>query len=123
MFFNQQSIPRNPLVGFILNITTVLLLMNPLVAYSATLAQYCETKTKFVEDVFNERDQNTKQYVLDSITDEWNDTNRIMPWYLVVEMQRVVNNIYRKNNIGEYRVTDLVVLRYDTIEDCIYYGF
>ena len=60
MFSNQQSVPRNPLVGFILNVATVMLLLNPLAAAAVSLTEYCDTKTEFAAEVFNDRDNNTK---------------------------------------------------------------
>lgn len=125
MFFSQQSVPRNPLAGFILNVITMCALaLGPLSATAATdLANYCDIKTQFASDVFDEREQLDKQEVLDSLTAEWYATNRAMPWYMVVDMQRVVNDAYRKYINGEYRLKDSSSLLEDTRNYCLYYGY
>jgi len=125
MFFSQHSTPRNPLVGFILNIITVCALaFGPLgLASAGDLVDYCALKTQFASDVFDEREQLDKQEVMDSLNQGWYDTNRVIPWYMVVDMQRVVNDVYRKYSNGEYRLKDSSSLLDDTSSYCLYYGY
>ena len=123
MFSNQQSVPRNPLVGFILNITTVMLLLTPFTVAAVELTEYCDIKTEFATQVFNERDSKTKDEVLNGLEADWRLANRITPWYIVVDLKRIVNDVYRTNRLGEYRMKDSAELLNDTNENCTYYGF
>lgn len=125
MFFNQRSTSRNPLAGFILNIMTVCLLaLGPLGSASAvSLDEFCDLKVQFAEQVFNERDEKAKNDVLKSLEDDWRSGGRTLPWYYVVDMQRVVNDAYRKYRNGTYRLVDSVDLLKDTGEYCRYYGY
>jgi hypothetical protein len=125
MFFSQRSTPRNPLVGFILNIVTVCLLaLGPLGSVSATsLTEYCDLKTLFAAEVFAGRDDMTKNEVLDGLTADWRASGRLLPWYYVVDMERVVNDVYRKYSNGVYRLKNSDDLLKDTKEYCNYYGY
>lgn len=125
MFFSQHSTPRNPLVGFILNIVTVCLLaLGPLGSVSATsLTEYCDLKTLFAAEVFAGRDDMTKDEVLDGLEADWRTSGRLLPWHYVVDMKRIINDVYRKYSNGVYRLKDDTDLLNDTRKNCNYYGY
>lgn len=124
MFKYQRSIPTNSLVKLILVIIAiVVLLVMSFTASAVSLTEYCDTKTEFAAEVFNDRDNQTKDEVLDSLERDWRANNHITPWYIVVDLKRIVNDVYRTNRLGEYRMKDSSDLLNDTSENCVYYGF
>jgi len=104
-------------------IAIVVLLVMSFTASAVSLTEYCDTKTEFAAEVFNERDSKTKDEVLNGLEADWRATNHITPWYIVVDLKRIVNDVYRTNRLGEYRMKDSAELLNDTSENCVYYGF
>ncbi len=142
MFKNQKSLPLKPLFGLLLIIATVLLVMTGLLLsplafamtdfsvtadeettlpdYSGGIAQ-CNAKMEFAGVVFDGRDLHTKEEVLKSVEDEWRNDGHKKPWWKVVDLQRVVNDIYRTSSrTGNYRVTDKTKYQNSELETCLY---
>lgn len=125
MFKYQQSVPRNPLNGFVLNLTSALVIVFGLTgpASAVSLTDFCQAKATFAGEVFGDRDNLTKDEVMEAIVEEWRATGRVTPWYMVVDVQRIVNDVYRKSRSGVYRKTDREEFVNSEAGNCRYYGF
>lgn len=124
MVHYQKSIPRSSGCEFMINMVSIAIILlavsNPI---NAIAGDYCTKKAEFIENLFDNRDNFTKDEMLKAIVKQWEDTGKEYPWYLVVEMQRMINNVYRADNDGNYRITDRDKLLSWEKLNCSYYGF
>ncbi len=126
MFKYQQSGPRDNIIDLIINIITVcFIVIAPVSAVSANpLLDYCAAKSSFADVVFDERDNVSKNDAIDKVYTEWVSTGRVIPWHYIVDMNRVINDVYRKNSRnGGYRLTDHDAFVYRVAKNCLYNGY
>jgi len=125
MTYYQQSTKSTTSVSFIMNIISVLLISlgTVLPVHAVALHEYCENKATFMQEVFDSRDVVTKKEMMESIKTGWIETGKITPWFIVVDLQRMTNDIYRKNRSGEWRNKTSRSLINDEVYACHTYGF
>lgn len=126
MFKYQQSGPRNNIVDLIINIITVcFIVIAPGGTVSAdSLRDYCAVKSSFAGVIFDERDKVSKNEAISEIYTTWDSTGRLFPRHYIVDMNRIINDVYRKNSRdGGYRLTDHDAFVYRVAKTCLYNGY
>ncbi len=121
----QKSIHQTTGVSFLINLISIAVFLFTTVnsASAIELRSYCQMKADFAGDVFDSRNVYTKNEMLEATEQQWHNTDSISPWYIVVDMQRVINDVYRKNGVGNFKVIDKKKLMLREKWSCIRYGF
>ncbi len=121
----QKSIHQTTGVSLLMNLISIMFFMVITVnsASAIELRAYCQKKAIFAGDLLDNRDEYTKDEMMDATEKQWHNTNRASPWYLVVDMQRIINDVYRKDGAGDFKVTNKQKLMLKEKWDCISYGF
>ncbi len=137
MSTNQQSVPRNPLIGLILSITSAFLIAFSPVAFSVDFSdslndysgglndysgdiQGCSNKSEYAGTLFDGRDTVALEVVLKELEDGWRNNGYSPKWWKVVDMQRIAHDVYRKNRKGEYYKKDRTKFMEDELTTCLY---
>ena len=90
---------RISIITFIIGLGLILL-------STASNASWCTIKAETAQYTYENRDVITKEEALANVEDTWLNAKRagdeVVPWYMVVDVQRITNDIYREGRKGEF---------------------
>ena len=73
---------------------------------SGAHADWCSIKAETAQYTYENRDVITKEKALATIEDTWLEARRageaVVSWYMLVDVQRITNDIYREGRKGEF---------------------